>query len=276
MATVHPMPAINLSHLRENSIQLVGLFKHPDEFVRRLHNVLSRYSDRTHRPGHAGRPAPLLESYNVPKPVLRQLLLDIKPVAEGDPLPAFQLCDALWEERYFEMRYLGASILGMIDPRPADPVLKRVNHWSRETSEVQLIEVLFEKGLDRLRNEAPEVLIQQIDRWLTDNSISEKRLGLLALIPLIRSASYENLPIFFEQISPIARELNPLLHIETRDVLKELAIKSPVETAFFLRQLITQSSSKDAALLARQNLKNFPPDIRVSLQDLVKISKPEK
>ncbi|MGW8182284.1 MAG: DNA alkylation repair protein [bacterium] len=154
---------------------------------------MSSYSDRAHRPGQTGDPAPLLDSYNVPKPVIRQVLLDIKPLASQDSLYTLQLCDALWEEPYFEMRYLCASMLGMINPLSAGPVLERISSWSHGLSDVQLMEVLFDKGLDRIRNESPQLLIEQIDRWLDDDDISVKRLGLHALIPLIRSASYENI-----------------------------------------------------------------------------------
>lgn len=270
------MPAINLAQLRENSAQLARLFEQPELFVRKLHSFLSGYSDRTHRPGQTGDPAPLLESYNVPKPVIRQALLDIKPMTAEDSLAALQLCDALWEETNFEMRYIGASILGMVNPHPHGPVLERVNSWSKNLSDFQLVVVLFDKGLERIRNEVPEVLIDQIDTWLDDNEASVKRLGLHALIPLIRSASYENIPIFFRQVSPITRELLPQLRMEMRDVIKELATRTPVETAYYLRQLITQNSSTDATWLTRQNLKHFPPDIRKSLQELIRIPQSEQ
>jgi hypothetical protein len=270
------MPAINLAQLRDNSSQLAMLYMQPEIFVRKLHSFLSEYSDRTHRPGQTGDPAPLLESYNVPKPVIRQVLLDIKPLTSEDSLGGLQLCDALWEEKKFEMRYIGASILGMINPHPYAPVLERVNNWSKNISDFQLVVVLFDKGLERIRNEVPQVLIEQIDRWLDDSDMSVKRLGLHALIPLIRSTSYENIPIFFRQVSPIARALPPLLSMEMRDVIKELATRSPVETAYFLRQLITQSGSTDAAWLTRQNIRHFPPEVRKSLQELVRTPKSEK
>ncbi len=273
---IFAMPAINISRLRENSAQLAGLFEQPEVFISKLHKFLNSYADRTHRPGQTGIPAPLLESYNVPKPVIRQVLLDIKPKASQNSPSAYQLCDALWEEPYYEMRYLCASLLGMISPQPPDPVLDRVNSWSRGLSDLQLINVLFDKGLNRVRSEVPQVLIEQIDRWLEDNSLSVKRLGLQALIPLIRSASYENIPIFYRQIAPIARELPPLLRTDMRTVIKELAIRSPVETAHLLRQQITQSNSSDAAWLTRQNLKHFPPEVRNSLQELVRLPQPEK
>jgi hypothetical protein len=64
--------------------------------------------------------------------------------------------------------------------------------------------------------------------------------------------------------------------MEMRDVIKELATRTPVETAYYLRQLITQNSSTDATWLTRQNLKHFPPDIRKSLQELVRIPQSEQ
>jgi hypothetical protein len=270
------MPAIQLARLRQSSAQLIQLFEQPKGFVRNLHSLLNDYANRTHRPGQSGEPAPLLESYNVPKPVIRQILTDTRPLAVENSEAALNLCDELWNESYFEFRFLAAAILGQITPDPPEPVLERVIRWSDQISDVQLMEVLFDRGLNRIKLEKPEYLIDQIDRWLDDPNTAVKKIGLQALIPLVRSANFENLPIFFRYITPLVRELPSALRIDMRDVVMELSIRSPVETAYFLRQLISLSSSANAAWLARQNLRHFPPDVQKSLRNLLRAPLPEK
>lgn len=270
------MPAIQLARLRQNSSQLAGLYDQPELFVRKLHNFLSEYANRTHRPGQTGEPEPLLDSYNVPKPVIRQILIDTRQYVHENPRAALDLCDELWKESYFEMHYLAASILGQINPDPPEPVMERVIKWSEQIFDVQLMEVLFDRGLDQIRLQQPLYLIEQIDRWLDDSDPATNKLGLQALIPLIRSAHYDNLPVFFPKITPLIRELPTALRNDMRDVIKELAVRSPVETAHFLRQLISLSSSTNAAWLARQNLKHFPPEQQNSLRDILRTPPSEK
>ena len=200
------MPAIQLSRLRQRCAELADHFDRPEVLVDSLKSLLSDYADRTHRTGQTGEPPPLLLTYNVPKPVLRQIQLEIKPHIAANRLAAFQLCDLLWSEPYYEMRLLAASFLGQIEPNPPEPILDRVTLWGKSTPDEQFRRVIFEQGLNRVRLEIPERLILQIDSWLSDPDPLVQKMGLMALNPLITTSGYENIPIFFRQISPFVRE----------------------------------------------------------------------
>lgn len=263
------MPAIHLDRLKQNSAQLAEQFDHPENFVHNLHKILSNYADLAHRPGQTGEPAPLIFSYYVPKPVIRQILNDVTPRVKSNPDGALTLCDHLWNEPYYEMRLLAASIIGRVTPDPVEPILDRIRKWSDGTSDNQIITVILDQGLHRLRLDAPEKLITQIESWLSDPIPEINRLGIQALIPLIETANYENIPLFFRQISPYVRELPPALRNDVSTVIQILARRSPVETAYFLRQHIT-SNNTNAAWLTRQNLRDFPADIQISLRELLR------
>ena len=262
------MPAIHLAKLRHECVLLASHFDQPGQFVRLTHSLLSSYADRTHRTGRSGEPTPLLLAYNVPKPVLRQILIEINPLIISNQQGALDLCDQLWDEPFFEMRYLAVSILGLVSLEPPAPILDRVISWSSSVSDDQLASLIFDLGLDRMRSESPEILIQQISNWLDDADTSNQKLGLQALKPLIAASKYENTPVFFRQLSPYVRQLPPELRNEVRESVYCLAEQSPVETAHFLRQYI--GISPDAAWLARQCMRLFPEDIQISLRGLLR------
>jgi hypothetical protein len=264
------MPAIQLAHLRQRCAEIAGHFDQPDILVSDLHALFSLYADRTHRTGQTGEPPPLLLTYNVPKPVLRQLLIEIKPRIATNRLAAFQLCDLLWREEYYEMRLLATTVLGLIAPTPPDPALERVEWWIKTTPDEQFQRVVFEQALYTMRTENPERLISQINEWLSGPDIKEQKIGLMALNPLIKTSVYTNLPTFYRLIAPLVRSLPTSLRDNVRETIESLAKRSPIETAHFLRQHLLLSENQDAAWLTRQCIEYFPADLQESLRSVLR------
>ncbi len=124
------MPAISPARLKHQAALLAEHFDDPPAFVRSLHHLLESYSNRVYRPGQAGELPPLLQTYRVQPPVLRQLLLAIAPLASKNPDAGLALCDALWEQPYLEFRLLAASLLGQLPCSPAEPVIARMKAWT--------------------------------------------------------------------------------------------------------------------------------------------------
>ena len=153
------MPAIHLAKLKQQAALLSNNFDQPKVFIRELHDMLDIYAERSHRPGQSGAPPPLIHSYNVPKPVLRQILIELAPLVTSRPGEALSLCDALWEEPYLEFRLLAASILGLIPADPPDPIFIRVEKWGRSITDDQILTELMQQGLASVRHESIEILI---------------------------------------------------------------------------------------------------------------------
>ena len=129
------MPAIQPVRLKRQSALLVEQFNNPAAFIRSLHHLLDFYADRVHRPGQAGEPSPLIQAYRVKPPILRQILMDLEPLAKEKPDQALELCDQLWEQPYLEFRHLSASILGVIPLSSSAAILERVRGWIRQDTE---------------------------------------------------------------------------------------------------------------------------------------------
>jgi len=264
------MPAIQLAHLRQRCAAIADHFDQPDVVVSDMHALFSLYADRTHRAGQTGEPPPLLLSYNVPKPVLRQLLIEIRPRVITNRTAAFQLCDLLWREEYYEMRLLATQVLGLIAPLPPDPILDRVVWWIKSTPDEQFQRVILEQALNSLRAENPERLITQTNEWLADPDIKVIKMGLMAINPLITSSEYPNIPTFYRLVSPYVRSLPSPLRENVREIIESLAKRSPKETAHFLRQHLMITDNQDAAWLTRQCIELFPTELQESLRSLLR------
>jgi hypothetical protein len=264
------MPAIHLPRLRRQASELAEKFSQPKVFVQELKDLLEFYSDRTRRIGKVGAPTPILQMYKVPDPVLRRIRLEMEPHIEAEPEKAFALVDALWEKPVFELRFLAICLLGDIPSSKHKPLLKRLQNWGKENQEDILLETMATHSLARLRVSEPEMMIQQVEKWLKSKKLNYHKLGLLALLAQITDTDYENLPVIYRLLRllmPTApKELRPYL----RDLIRPLAHRSPLETAFFLRESLAGSSNPIIPWLIRHSLESFPKDVQADLRAALK------
>ena len=267
------MPAIQPARLKRQSALLVEQFINPAAFIRSLHHLLEFYADRVHRPGQAGEPSPLIEAYRVKPPILRQILMDLEPLAKEKPDQALELCDQLWEQPYLEFRQLSASLLGMIPPSSSAAILERVRGWIRQDTEDHLIDIIILHGLENLRKEDPHSIYRLINEWMASNEVQYQKIGLRTMLPLVQDPDIENLPIFFNLIQPFARSLPSSISPDLIDIVEVLARRSPKETAYFLRQTLSFPNSPDTPWLIRQVIRVFPTEIQSSLRKALKEKK---
>ncbi len=264
------MPAIQLTRLRLQAAHLRDSFSRPEAFARGLQAMLELYADRTHRPGQAGKPPPLISAYHVPAPVLRQILLELKPLILSDAERALLLCDTLWAQPNLECRMLAASILGFLPASHAEKTLERVQIWAGAEKEEQLIDTLLNQGLLNFRQELPERFLGLVERWLNSENLQEQRLGLKALAPLIEEEANENNPVLFRLLTPLTRAVPPVLRSDLIVALGAMAHHSPTETAYYLCQNLASPHSLDTPWLARQLLPEFPPETRQTLREALR------
>jgi hypothetical protein len=256
--------------LRQQAILLAGQFDDPPAFVRSLHHLLDFYSERVHRPGQAGEPPPLIAAYRSRPPVLRQIIQELAPLAKEKPAATMALCDALWEQPYLEFRLLAAALLGQTPAEPSEPILSRMVSWATKDLEQRLVDALLHQGMHSLRKENPAALLQLAETWLGEADVIYNQLGLRALLPLVNDPAFENLPVFYRVVQPLCRTTPAPLRQDLLEVLAGLARRSPVETAYFLRQSLELTNSQDTAWLIRQILREFPPATQNSLRETLR------
>jgi hypothetical protein len=87
--------------------------------------------------------------------------------------------------------------------------------------------------------------------------------GVQALVPLISSPDFDNLPPLFEIVEPIIRASPATLQYDLQELIIALFEASPDETTYFIQQILQGTKSPlPAAFLRRMSLichRNFKP-----------------
>ena len=265
------MPAIQPTRLRFEVVSLVEQFDRPMEFLTSLHILLDFYADRTLRSSQVVDSAPLLNSYRVPKPVMRAIERELAPLVDADPEAALALADELWDRRWLETRLLAVSILGRVSADYPDSISERAKKWGAKCKEDRVIKALAEDGIKRLRENQFDQYIQLLDDWYSSDNLSQITLGLRSTPSLLKSNDFDNLPLIFRWMGPLVRETDLELMDDLSDVLRSLAASSPNETAYFIKQILASSSNDQAAKMLRRIVDEFPEEKQQQLIDEIRV-----
>ncbi len=268
------MPAIQPARLKLQVAELVAKYDQPASFVRELHHLLDYYSDHTQRHGQAGQPSPLLDSYNTPPPVMRQVWHELARLMKPHPNQMLHLCDALWAEPNYDLRILATHILGQLPTIPPEPVLGRLQAWVGSGIDRKLLDGLLEYGVIRFQEEAQEKLLELISGWLESSDFTARQAGLHSLLPMINEQGNSYLPTIFRLVTPYLRIAPTRLRPDILAVVRALARCSPSETAFLLRQNLTAPDNPDTAWIIRQVLDEFPAETQSGLRAAMKMNVP--
>ncbi len=260
------MPAVELTKLRLQIARLAQLFGQPEEFYRGLRDFLELYLDRAYRPGTEVSSAPLLPSYRPPALLMRLLELELTSLSLEYPAQALLVADRLWKDTYREPRLLAVLILGQMPLNQAEGVLERLVAWATPDEDRAMLEALLDRGTSRLRQEGADALIDLYADWLLSAGGERRKIGLKAFLPLIKDPRFENLPPLFSALFPLVRTAPADLFTDLSTVLVALAERTPVETAYFLRQVFSSPVAKDTPRLARRVLPVLPATQQESLK----------
>lgn len=264
------MPTIQLARLQQEAALLSEHFAEPEAYLRGLERMLQTYAVPVHRQGRVKGMRPVLMSYEVPPPLIRQLQLELSLQAKEFPQQAFAVADGLWARRTIETRLLAARLLGAIAPTDPRQITERLEAWGQENREEVLMPELIQRATLSLCALFPEELLAFAGHLLVSGEHRLQALGLGTLQTLLSTTAYANLPAFFEMLAGICADPPKKLRPDLADLLVALAARSPKETEYFLEQRLTESSNEGAQWLARQVIKVLPEESRVRLRGLIK------
>ena len=264
------MPAIQIARLQVQMAQLMALTRQPALFVRGLHDLLDTYTDRTYRPGQAVKAQPLLPHYKVPPPVIRQVEIELAAFCRQDASAGLALADALWADAYYEPRLLAIHLLGLAPVSPPEPVLQRIAAWARPEEDRTLLRALISRGAGRLLREQSGCWSDLVQGWLAGDKPPVQAMGLHALLAIIEDEDFQNLPLIYHLISPTLQRLPSSLQPDVLAVLQALVRRSPAETAYFLRQILTLVGDPAIPRLVRRCLPLFSPETQEGLRAALK------
>ena len=222
------MPAIDLTRLKTQAENLADRFGQPDEFIRLLHETLDAYTNRTIRVSQKALRTSL-PSYETPRPVLRQIEIVLTPLASSRPADAVKLAEALWGIRNYEVRLLAASLMGRIPPESALSLFSKLPDWMNQANDRDIQQALLTDALTNLRCNNLDAFLALLESWLKDSHHKTQSWGLQALIPLLQSAEFENLPGVFRILRPVIENAAPAIQIDLQACLTALESISQVE-----------------------------------------------
>jgi len=262
------MPAIDLARLKKQTAHLADIFNQPSIFLREHREILDHYVNRTLR-SQGVAPSSVLPTYRTPSVVLRQIETALSLVAEKQPIQALELADALWDEGWLETRLLAAFLLGRIPPQE-ERLLARLTAWTQAVRDPNVRAALLTTSLTRLRKETPDLFLILVKEWLRPARKKMWSNGIQALVPLIASPDFDNLPPIFEILSPILKASPAVLQPDIQELLSTLHKKSSDETIYFIEQTLNSTKSELPAISLRRMLPELPHELQVNLRELLR------
>lgn len=262
------MPAIDLARLKKQTAQLADLFDQPAAFLRELREILEHYVNRTLR-SLGVAPSSILPTYRTPVVVLRQIETELGPLAEKNPIQALELADALWDEGWLETRLLAAFLLGRIPPQE-ERLLARLTAWTQAVRDPNVRAALLTTSLTRLRRETPNLFLVLVKEWLHPARKKMWSNGIQALVPLITSPEFDNLPPIFEILGPILKASPAALQFDIQELLTVLYKEASDETLYFIQQTLKSTKSELPAIALRRMLPELPQDLQAHLRELLR------
>jgi hypothetical protein len=261
------MPAIDLARLKKQTAPLADLFDQPTVFLREHREILDFYVNHSLR-SQGVAPSSVLPTYRTPTVVLRQIETELGPVAERQPIQALELADALWDEGWLETRLLAAFLLGRIPPQE-ERLLARLTAWTQAVRDPSVRAALLTTSLTRLRKETPDLFLILVKEWLHPARQRMWSNGIQALVPLISSPDFDNLPPIFEIIEPIIRAAPATLQFDLQELIIMLYEASPDETTYFIQQILKSTKSPMLAVALRRMSPEFPAELQSNLREML-------
>jgi len=262
------MPAIDLARLKKQTAQLADLFDQPSAFLREVREILEFYVNRTLR-SQGVAPSSVLPTYRTPPVVLRQIETELGRVAERNPIQALELADALWDEGSLETKLIAAVLLGRIPPQE-ERLLARLTAWTQAVRDPNVRAALLTTSLTRLRKETPDLFLVLVKEWLHPARQRMWSNGVQALVPLISSPDFDNLPPIFEIIEPIIKASPATLQYDLQELIIALFEASPDETTYFIQQLLKRTKNPLPAVALRRMAPELPQELQVSLREMLR------
>lgn len=263
------MPAVALTRLRTQINRILLQFDQPAAFRAAVCDLLEQYANHAYRAGSAIAPQPLLPSYRVAPLIVRQLEIELALTCQEQPQHALNALQALWEDTHLETRTLAAQLLGRLPRTLDDGVLEKLRAWVTPHENFRMIDALFSYGTPSLRQGSAAALLGLIEEWLGSSSTAVTALGLRALIAVVEDPQFENIPAVLRMLGPLVQSAPTPLLSELHDLLSALTRRTPTESAYFLRQMISVSPEANTARLVRRCLPNFTPEQQNMLRSAI-------
>jgi len=265
------MTAINPARLKIQCAELVESFRDIPRFMSELHDLLAFYGARIRQTSLSQNPL-ALQTYQVPAPVLRALVLEFRELIDKNPEQGLLLVDALWQEEWLETRHLGVSLLAYLPTSAPERILDRILIWIENCTSEDLKRLIMTSAMARLVDEKPSHVLVFLKILAANDARADRQGALYGLVPIVEGPDFDNLPVIFNILRDILLIDETVFTKEISALIHSLQKKSDQETAYFLvRQMALASKprifrvirrvlpffSDESQQLLRENLSNY-------------------
>ena len=264
------MPAFDLAELDQQISVLLRAFSRPTDFLSTLKALFERYGLPSHRTGISvkGVTEP---AYHVSELVLRQIEIALLPLIGENQGVVLRLADALWKDRYYEVRLLGAYLVGKAPLEPSSAIVAFLKRSIIATDELDMQVLLLTRGSGRLRREESSYWLVTLEEWLHRPQEIDTIIGLRSLLSIVEDKSFENIPPVFRMMSPflldVSREQESVLQL----LIAALAKRTPIETAYYLQEVIPFFENERSLSLVRSCLEHFEGADQLLVRDSLRL-----
>ena len=259
------MAAIDLTRLNKQIEGLKEVFAQPAEFRRQFHEILQFYHRYAHRKHKDAVPVSFMRVYDLPEQILPQIANGLSLKARQDAAETLAVVDELWKDDHFEARDLAAHLLGQVPHSASAETYERIKQWVYAPMDRAVVHSIFSKGSQRLRSEDPEGWTNFIGNLLADPIERTQNHGLYALSLLVEQSHSDQLPRFFRWIRPFIQSDQSLIQPNLSQVIAALAFRSPTETAYVLKEVMSDTDGSAIEGRVRSYLQYFDEEISQSL-----------
>jgi hypothetical protein len=259
------MTAINPARLKIQCAALSEYYSNPAKFIPGLHDLLGFYAGRIRQTSLAHSPLSL-QTYQVPAPVLRELVSELEGSLKDNPGLGLKLIDALWEEEWVEFRQLAIICLGDMPPFNPQQILERIKSWLESCTTEDIRLMIMTRGLIHLAEEKPKIIFNFIQDLISSGSKINHQAALFGLITFGNDPDFDNLPLIYNLLAEILQNEETGLIKEITSLLKVLQKRSEQETAYFLERQLAAAAKPRIFRVTRQVMRLFNSDNRVMLR----------
>jgi hypothetical protein len=129
---------------------------------------------------------------------------------------------------------------------------------------------LLTTSLTRLRRETPDLFLVLVREWLHPARQRMWSNGIQALVPLISSPNFDNLPPIFETVEPILKASPATLQYDLQELIITLYEASPDETTYFLQQILKGTKSPLPSVALRRMAPELPQELQSSVREMLR------
>jgi hypothetical protein len=263
------MPAVEIPKLRARLGLLLTAGYEPVELARGIRRLFDLYADPTQLvtsqtpPGSPKR-------FNTPLILSLEVEKAIQPICLEKPLEILPVIDALWGYPEIELRQLAVRLLGGFSRDQYPEVTRRIELWSRQGLEEDLLVFLLQTATISLRKNDPESWLNTLRGWGISDQPKQVALAIRGLLPLIEDKEFQNLPLVFTFLYPFFQPFRTDLAYELEAVLSTLISRSEIETVFFVKQLMGGNQVREYGRFLRRIMGQFSPGNQVSIKNALK------